>query len=119
MQADADLEPLFDTEQLDLLRDALGTEELAAMLVQLPISASESLGVIRTAVDAGDLDGAKKAAHVLKGFSSSFGAVRLSAIACEIELELTTISAIAERLPTLVGAVDATVAAIPRVVAGG
>lgn len=118
MHADVDLEPLFDPEQLDLLRDALGTEELASMLAQLPESAAESLGVIRSAVAAGDIDGARKAAHVLKGFSSSFGAARLSSVAREIELEMATISAVAECLPVLIRTIDATVAAIPHAAAG-
>lgn len=118
MHADVDLEPVFDSEQLDLLRDALGPDELAAMLAALPESAAESLGVIQSAVAAEDLDGARKAAHVLKGFSSSFGAARLSSVAREIELEMATISAVAECIPDLIKTIDATVAAIPHAVAG-
>ena len=39
----AALEPLFDESQIDLLRDALGEDELREMFADLPQSARRSL----------------------------------------------------------------------------
>jgi histidine phosphotransfer protein HptB len=117
MQASSELEPLFDAEQLDLLRDALGGEELAAMLSELPAAAAGSLDAITQAVAACDLEEARRMAHVLKGFSSSLGAARLAALAREIELDLETVDAIAGRMPVLVATIDATVAELSRMAA--
>ena len=118
MQASAELEPLFDREQLDLLRDALGPDELLAMLLQLPDAASQSVDAIRIAVAADQVDEAHRAAHMLKGFSSSLGAARLSSLAREIELDLDTTRAISERIPLLVETIDATLAELSRAAAG-
>jgi histidine phosphotransfer protein HptB len=118
MQASAELEPLFDSEQLDLLRDALGPDELLAMLLQLPDAASQSVDAIRIAVAADQVDQAHRAAHMLKGFSSSLGATRLSSLAREIELELDTAQAISDRIPLLVETIEATLAELSRAAAG-
>jgi histidine phosphotransfer protein HptB len=118
MQASDELGPLFDREQLDLLRDAIGPDELLAMLSQLPDAASQSLDAIRTAAAAGHIDEVHRAAHMLKGFSSSLGAARLSSMAREIELELNTITAVSDRIPLLVETIDATVAAMSDAAAG-
>jgi histidine phosphotransfer protein HptB len=107
------LEPLFDESQIDLLRDALGTDELREMFADLPQSAQRSLEAIQAAVEASDLDEARRAAHVLKGVASSFGAARLSLIACAIELELPSVTAIAQSIPMLIAAVEDTGAALP------
>jgi histidine phosphotransfer protein HptB len=118
MQASVALEPLFDSEQLDLLRDALGSDELLEMLLQLPDAASQSLDAIRIAIAADNVDEAHRAAHMLKGFSSSLGAARLSSLAREIELELDTAAAISDRIPLLVETIDATLAELSRAAAG-
>jgi HPt (histidine-containing phosphotransfer) domain-containing protein len=118
MQVCSEMEPLFDNEQLDLLRDALGEAELAAMLSELPAAASGSLHAINAAIGAGNLEEARKAAHVLKGFSSSLGAARIAAFAREIELELETIAAVAGRMPLLIATIDATVEDMSRMAAG-
>jgi HPt (histidine-containing phosphotransfer) domain-containing protein len=119
MQTSADLEPLFDREQLDMLRDVLGPDELLAMLLQLPDAASQALDAIRVAIAADDVDEARRLAHMLKGFSSSLGAGRLSTLAREIELDLDTVTAISDRIPLLVETIDATVAALSHAAAGG
>jgi len=84
----------------------------------LPAAASGSVDAINAALGAGDLEEARKAAHVLKGFSSSLGAARIAAFAREIELEIETITAISERVPLLVVTIDATVEELSRMVAG-
>jgi HPt (histidine-containing phosphotransfer) domain-containing protein len=118
MQASAGLEPLFDSEQLDLLRDALGPDELLGMLSQLPDAASQSLDAIRAAIVAGNVDEAHRVAHTLKGFSSSLGAARLSSLARQIELDLDTASAISAHIPLLSETIDATLAELSRAAAG-
>ncbi|MBV9561015.1 MAG: Hpt domain-containing protein [Bradyrhizobium sp.] len=107
-------EPLFASDQLDLLRDALGEEGLSVMLLELPEAAGRSLGAIQAALDAGNLDETRKAAHVLKGFSSSLGAARLASMARSIELDLDSVAAIAARMPALAATVEATIAELAR-----
>jgi histidine phosphotransfer protein HptB len=110
----SETEPLFESDQLDLLRAALGQEDLSTMLLQLPQAAMDSLGAIQAALEAGDLDEARKAAHVLKGFSGSLGAARLSSVAREIELDLGTIAAVANRMPLLSATIQATISGLSR-----
>jgi HPt (histidine-containing phosphotransfer) domain-containing protein len=105
----AETEPLFASDQLDLLRDALGEEGLTAMLLELPAAAGQSLAAIQAALDAGDIDQTRKAAHVLKGFSSSLGAARLSSVARSIELELDSVAAIAASMALLAATIEATI----------
>ena len=114
MSAIAETEPLFESDQLELLRAALGEADLSAMLLQLPQAAADSLRAIQAALDAGNLDETRKAAHVLKGFSSSLGAVRLASIAREIELDLDTLASIADHMPLLWATVEATISDLSR-----
>jgi HPt (histidine-containing phosphotransfer) domain-containing protein len=102
-------EPLFDNDQLELLRVALGEEDLAAMLRQLPQAVADSFRSIQVALDAGNLDEARRAAHVLKGFSGSLGAARLASVARGIELELETLASIADHMPLLSATIEATI----------
>jgi len=103
--------PLLDDAQLDLLREALDEGELRAMLSELPQAALQAIGSIESAVHANDLDEARRAAHVLKGVASSFGAARLAAMAREIELEMPTIDHMANCVPDLIETVNRTAAA--------
>jgi histidine phosphotransfer protein HptB len=118
MQISAAAEPLFDGEQLDLLRDALGQDDLLAMLSQLPDAASQSADAIRIAIAADSIEDAHRAAHMLRGLSSSLGAARLSSLAREIEFELDTIAAISDRIPLLIETIDATRNELSRAAAG-
>lgn len=105
-------EPLLDEGQLAVLRDALGDEDLQAMLSELPDAAREAIGRIRNAVASGDAGEARRAAHVLKGVASSFGAARLGALASELEHPTTSIALIAQAVATLDGLVVETAAAM-------
>lgn len=109
---------LFDEGQLGLLRDAIGSEELLAMLSDLPAAAEEAIQSIAAAVRTGDFLQARRAAHVLKGCASSFGAARLAAIAAEVELDLPTIGAIEQRLPALTECLELTAAALDGAASG-
>jgi HPt (histidine-containing phosphotransfer) domain-containing protein len=110
----AETEPLFENEQLDLLRAALGEEDLSAMLLQLPQAAMDSFKAIQAGVDAGNLEEARKAAHVLKGFSGSLGAARLAAVARQIELDLDTLASVASLIPLLSATIEATISDVSR-----
>ncbi|CCD85476.1 conserved protein of unknown function; putative Hpt domain protein [Bradyrhizobium sp. ORS 285] len=106
--------PLIDQDQLDLLQAALDPDELRAMLVALPSAAAAGLAAIKAALAADDLPRARKAAHVLKGSSSSLGAARLAELARVIELELATAEEIEAHLPPLDETIDATTDALTR-----
>lgn len=104
---------LLDDDQIGLLREALEPDELAAMLSELPVTAREALEAIETAVGSAELDEARRAAHVLKGAASSFGAARLAELARKIELELPSIADIGRVMPLLVETIAETTAALP------
>jgi len=109
--------PLLDDVQLEMLREALDEDELRAMLSELPQAAMQAIDSIEVAVQSNNIDDARRSAHVLKGVASSFGAARLAAMACEVELEMATIDRIAKCLPDLIEAVERTAAAFPGGVA--
>jgi HPt (histidine-containing phosphotransfer) domain-containing protein len=108
-------QPLFDLSQIALLRNALGEEDLRAMLSELPSAARQAFHEIRTALGSNDLEEIRRLAHALKGSASSFGAARLAAIACEFELESTSIASVAQRIPALADALEETLAALPDI----
>jgi len=108
-------QPLFDLAQIALLRDALGQEDLHAMLSELPNAAGQACRNIRTALASNDLEEARRLAHALKGVAGSFGAARLAAIAREFELDATSIASLMQRMPALAVAIDETLAALPDV----
>lgn len=117
MPSDFSDEPLFDLEQMGLLREAMGPEDLGPMLAELPQHALQSLDAIQAALTADDLDQTRRAAHVLKGCASSFGAARLAAIARAIELECPSVAVLRQCMPALVEAIEATAAAIGELTA--
>lgn len=105
---DPGVHPVFDEAKLAGLRLALGEDDLHAMMAHIPQEAVNNLNQIRAAVDARDLDAARRAAHGLKGMASNFGAKRLAVAARAIELEAPTIEAIADRVRELDAIVEAT-----------
>jgi HPt (histidine-containing phosphotransfer) domain-containing protein len=110
--------PLFDDAQIGLLRDAIGSEDLLTMLLDLPPAAKKSLDAIVEAVNLGDIDQARRSAHTLKGCASSFGAARLASFAAEIELELPSVGAMHRRLPALADCLQQTAVALTDVAQG-
>jgi Hpt domain. len=108
-------QPLFDLSQIALLRDALGQEDLRAMLSELPSAAGQAFHQIGTALASNDLEEVRHLAHALKGVASSFGAARLAEIAREFELEASSIGWVTQRMPDFADAIDATLAALPDV----
>lgn len=108
-------QPLFDLSQIDLLRDALGEEDLCAMLSEFANAARQALCGLGAALACNDLEEVRRRAHALKGVAGSFGAARIAAIAVEFELDATSIASIERRMPDLADAIDDTLAALPGV----
>jgi len=112
MPLDPSKEPLFDDAQIEILRDAVGPEDLGDMLAELPRHAVRSLDAIEAALAADDFDQACHAAHVLKGVAGSFGAARLAAVAREMELESSSVTALRQLVPALADTIELTSAAL-------
>lgn len=110
--------PLFDEGQIGLLREAIGAEELLAMLLDLPPAAEKSLDDIKSALQVGDLTLARRFAHTLKGCAGSFGAARLAAIAAEVELNSPSVEIMHRRIPSLEACLELTAAALADVAQG-
>lgn len=107
--------PLLDQVQIALLRNALGEQDLRAMLSEFPGAAGEAFRDIGTALASNNLVDVRRLAHAFKGVASSFGAARLAAIAVEFELEATSIASMMRLMPDFVRAIDETLAALPEV----
>jgi HPt (histidine-containing phosphotransfer) domain-containing protein len=111
-------DPLFDEAQIGLLRDAIGPEDLLTMLLDLPPAAQHAVDEIAAAVNVGDIRGARRSAHTLKGCAGSFGAARLASLAAEIELELPSVDEMHQRLPALAECLRQTAVALEQVAQG-
>ena len=74
--------------------------------------------VLEKAIGVADLDQARKAAHILKGVASSFGAPRLSSVARALELRVSTIAEAGEYLPVLGEVLEQTLRAFYEVTSG-
>lgn len=70
-------EALFDHDQHEALLDALGTEELSSMLVQLDGQLATFLANIRVLLARGERQAAGDIAHTLKGVAGNMGARRV------------------------------------------
>jgi HPt (histidine-containing phosphotransfer) domain-containing protein len=108
-------QPLFDQGQIAMLLDALGEEDLRAMLSELPAAAGQAFHKIGTALASNDLEEVRRLAHAFKGVASSFGAARLAALAREFELDASSVTSTVLRMPALADAIDETLAALADV----
>ncbi len=106
-------EKLFDEAQLRVVRDYLSDMELRTLLECLSATMTLKLGEIRLACQKGDLDGARKSAHRLKGDAANLGAREVMSRAAQINA-LTSLDHSGSALDMLAGAVVATEAAIRR-----
>jgi HPt (histidine-containing phosphotransfer) domain-containing protein len=105
---------MFDAVQIAIIGDAIGSDELLAMLSDLAPAATTSIAAIAAALAGNDIGQARREAHVLKGCAGTFGASRLAAVAREIELELPSLEAMRQRMSVLTETLDLTVAALRR-----
>lgn len=108
-------QPLFDLSQIALLREALGQDDLRAMLSEFADAAKRAFWGISRAVASNDLEEVRRRAHTFKGVAGSFGAARLAAIAVEFELEATSIASIVRRMPAFADAIDETLVSLPGI----
>jgi HPt (histidine-containing phosphotransfer) domain-containing protein len=106
------IEPLLDNGHVSMLREAVGDEDLCAMMADLAASARDTLRTINDALSAEDIGQARRGAHVLKGLASCFGAARLAVIAREFEDETSSITSISQGIPGLERTIEATSAAV-------
>ncbi len=108
-------QPLIDQIQIALLREAIGEQDLRDLLLEFPGTAEQAFQNMGTALASNDLEKVRHLAHSFKGAASSFGAAGVAAIACELELEATSIASMTQLMPTLARAIDETVAALRKV----
>jgi signal transduction histidine kinase/CheY-like chemotaxis protein/HPt (histidine-containing phosphotransfer) domain-containing protein len=111
--ADADGEaPVLDVEALARLREALDEASFRSLISAVPDQSSALMKSIECALAAGDLDGARRAAHSLRGMASSFAAQRIAQIAHQIECEAATVDEAKDEAAKLERAIDETQSAI-------
>jgi HPt (histidine-containing phosphotransfer) domain-containing protein len=77
----------LDSKVLDELRASVGGDQefFAELVDELLADAPRQLQALRDAASSGDAEGARRAAHTLKGNGRTFGAVDLSALGLELE----------------------------------
>jgi HPt (histidine-containing phosphotransfer) domain-containing protein len=77
----------LDPKVLDDLRASVGGDEafFAELVDELLADAPRQLAALREAASTGDAEGARRAAHTLKGNARTFGAEELAVIGLELE----------------------------------
>ncbi len=83
--------PLVDAEQLASLRDAIDEIDFREMIDRVPDECGVWLAKIKEALASADLETARLAAHGLRGMAGNFAALRIAAIAGQIEFESQTV----------------------------
>ena len=73
--------PLFDRGRVDAGLGVLPPDRVAGMLAMLPSEMNRRVDDYRSALGLGDLEGARRSAHALKGMAANFGALRLESVA--------------------------------------
>jgi HPt (histidine-containing phosphotransfer) domain-containing protein len=78
---------VLDPRVLDDLRASVGGDEafVSELIGELLDDAPRQLDALRAALDAGDGEAARRAAHTLKGHGRTFGATELSSLSQEAE----------------------------------
>ena len=84
-----ELRSAVDSAVLDELLESVGDdpEFLAELVDEFLADAPAQLERLRTAAASGDADGARRAAHTLKGTGRTFGAAQLGSLCQEAETE--------------------------------
>ncbi len=78
---------VIDTGVLDQLRESVGGDQafLDELIDELLADAPRLIATLREAVDGGDTEAARRAAHTLKGNGRTFGAERFSSLSYQLE----------------------------------
>jgi HPt (histidine-containing phosphotransfer) domain-containing protein len=79
-------EPAIDRAAYDELKETAGAEFVVELVDTFLAEAPLMLGDLRSALASGDADRFRRAAHSLKSNSNTFGALRLGALARQLEL---------------------------------
>ncbi|HEX8383240.1 MAG TPA: PAS domain S-box protein [Sphingomonas sp.] len=104
--------PAFlDPTRLAELRDEMGEELLDMLVAMLTQEAATRPDLIRALVAAGDLDGARREAHALRGAAANVGATRL-AVAAEMVEHAPDGASLERHLASLADAADALIHAL-------
>jgi len=84
--ASAPSPPAIDRAALDQLRAAMDSDALGELIATFLEDTEELIGTMRHALVGGDIDAFRRAAHSLKSNAASFGAVRVAALARDLEM---------------------------------
>jgi EAL domain-containing protein (putative c-di-GMP-specific phosphodiesterase class I) len=104
--------PQFDRAQLAMLGEALGRDELRAMLSGLPAEIAAIMGRIEAALAEDDRDAASRASLVLRSVASNFGAARLASACREFSRGIVRETSMPARLAELSDTIDKTLVAL-------
>jgi PAS domain S-box-containing protein len=77
----------IDSVALDRLRQALGEAAMSELIGTFLREAPQLLATMRSAVEQGDIEDVRRAAHTLKSNAATFGAAELSEVARALERE--------------------------------
>ncbi len=105
---DASQAEVLDEAVIAPLAEALGEEVLAPLLVTFNENLELYRNDLEAAVDMGDLRSAMRTAHVLKGLSAQFGAMRATCLAKFIETDAVNLDQVEPLLSVLAETVTAT-----------
>lgn len=78
-------DPVLDPGALERLRDSIGEEFLGELVGTFLDDAPVQLSTLRSAVERGDAEEARRAAHTLKGNGATFGANAFSELCRGLE----------------------------------
>jgi HPt (histidine-containing phosphotransfer) domain-containing protein len=93
-------EPVLDPSALERLRDSVGDEFVGELGGTFLDDAPVQLTALRKAVEAGDAEAARRAAHTLKSNGATFGALRFSGTCRDLE-EMAKAGSLASAEPVL------------------
>lgn len=107
---------VLDTEAVRALCEDLDQETWRSVLAKVPEEGGEYINAIKTAIGAGDLTAARRAAHKLKGMAGTLGARRLAALARRVELQALSADAMAHDIGPLEEALGRTETELRKIV---
>jgi HPt (histidine-containing phosphotransfer) domain-containing protein len=96
----AEPEHVLDAAALERLRDSVGDEFVGELVGTFLDDAPVQLTALRNALEAGDAEAARRAAHTLKSNGATFGASRFSETCRTLE-EMAKARALADAEPVL------------------
>jgi len=93
--------PVLDGRTHAQLQQVMSTEQLRSTMAEFSNEGARLLREIGAGIANGDLDAARRSAHALRGMASNLGALRLAAIARELELRAPSLEAVSARVGEL------------------